>query len=200
MFNSDSGESMIVSPMKIKAVCLAASLPLMAFLSITAAQAAALTVDPAQTKVAFQVKGVGGASGSFSKFQGTANYNPDNIKDLKINFVIDSNSINAGAKTAIYKGDKVFDVSDYPTLTFRSTQVTPKSANVVKVDGLLTMHGVTKLVSWNMQIDPARSNEQQLHFTANTSIKRSQWGMDGYSKLASDQVDLNIQAKLRAEI
>ena len=184
---------------KMKIPCFAVTLPLLISLTATTAQAATLKVDPAQTRVAFQVKGVGGASGSFSKFQGTANYNPDSLKDLKINFVIDSNSINAGAKTAIYKGDKVFDVDDYPTLTFRSTQVTPKSGTTVKVDGLLTMHGVTKPVSWNMQIDPARSSDQQLHFTANTSIKRSQWGMDGYSKLASDQVDLNIQAKLSAE-
>lgn len=183
---------------KMKIACCAVTLPLLVTLTTTAAQAAALKVDPAQTRVAFQVKGVGGASGSFSKFQGTANYNPDNIKDLKINFIIDSNSIDAGAKTAIYKGEKVFDVDDYPTLSFRSTQVTPKSGNNIKVDGLLTMHGVTKPVSWNMQIDPARSNDQQLHFTADTRIKRSQWGMDGYSKLASDQVDLTIQARLSA--
>lgn len=162
----------------------------------TSAYAAQWTFDPNQTKVEFKVKGVGGTDGSFSKFQGTAHYVPDNIEAMKIDFTIDSNSLNAGAKTALYKGENVFNVDDYPSLKFRSTKVTAQQGNQVKVDGLLTMHGVTKPVSWNMQIDPARSSNDQLYFDANTTIARSNWGMNGYSKLASDQVKLSIKAKL----
>jgi polyisoprenoid-binding protein YceI len=47
----------------------------------------------------------------------------------------------------VLRSNDFFDVERYPTLTFISTSVTPKSGYLFDVTGDLTIHGVTKQVT-----------------------------------------------------
>jgi len=49
------------------------------------------------------------------------------------------------------KSPDFFDVAKYPTLSFKSTSVTPSAGGGWKLNGDLTIHGVTKQVSFDVQ-------------------------------------------------
>lgn len=165
-------------------------------LTYTAAWAANGSLDSSNSSIKFFLSGVGSTTGKFARFSGAAeNYDPTQLQHLKVNIQIDGHSLDAGSKTSIYKGESIFYIEKYPQLSFVSTQVIPQGSNIAKMKGNLTMKGTTKPVEWLMRIDPARSTQQYVYFKANTSIKRSQWKVDGYSALASDLVELTIQGR-----
>lgn len=167
-------------------------------LTYSVAWAANGSLDSGSSSIKFFLSGVGGTTGKFAKFSGAAeNYDPAQLQRLKVNIQIDGHSLDAGSKTGIYKSESIFHIEKYPQLSFVSTQVIPQGVNIAKMKGNLTMKGTTKPVEWVMRIDPNRSNQQYVYFKANTNIQRSQWKVDGYSALASDQVELIIQGRFK---
>ncbi|PNA05221.1 polyisoprenoid-binding protein, partial [Pseudomonas sp. GW456-11-11-14-LB1] len=51
-----------------------------------------------------------------------------------------------------------FDAAKFPTATFHSTKVTQISGDAVAVDGTLTLHGVTKPVTFREKLFGAATN------------------------------------------
>lgn len=172
---------------------------LLSAVAILPAWASRWNFDTANTSIRFAVAGVGGAIGHFSNFSGVALYHPGQLSRLRVNLQLDAQSLDAGIKTAMYKGNDALAVDKYPELSFVSTQVIPQGDYAAVVRGTLTMRGVSRPVEWQMNIDPEKTTDQTIYFKANTSIRRSLWNMNNYSTLASDIIDLSIKGRLLAE-
>jgi polyisoprenoid-binding protein YceI len=71
---------------------------------------------------------------------------PKSPEDSKINVTIQTASISTDNDMRDHhlQSPDFFDAATYPTITFKSTKVTTVSDNQYKVEGDLTMHGVTK--------------------------------------------------------
>ena len=52
------------------------------------------------------------------------------------------------------KSADFFDVEKFPTMTFKSTKITKGEGNKLKVEGNLTIHGVTKPVVFDAEVTP----------------------------------------------
>jgi polyisoprenoid-binding protein YceI len=93
-----------------------------------------------------------------------------------------------------------FDVAQYPTATFKSTRVEKGSTpDRLKVTGDLTLHGVTKPVTLDVDVvkvgpHPLRKGEAA-GFDATATIKRSDFGIKTYLPMVADDVKLHIVAE-----
>ena len=87
--------------------------------------------------------------GGFRTYTGEVYYDPAHPERSHVRMTVQAASIdtrNEGRDRAL-RSDNFFDVEHYPTLTFVSTSVTPKSGNLLDVTGDITIHGVTKHIT-----------------------------------------------------
>jgi len=94
------------------------------------------------------------------------------------------------------KSSDFFDAEKNPEITFKSTKVEKTGADTLKVVGDLTAHGVTKSVTLSVKVnkigDNAMMKTQTAGFEADTSFKRSEFGVAGYVPAVSDEVKVHI--------
>lgn len=143
--------------------------------------------------------------GRFNEFSGSIEV-AENILDSKVLATIAAGSISTGQEMRdnhLKTGD-FLDIETYPTITFESKAITPSSDGYL-MTGDLSMHGVTKLVSLNLEFNGVAAHPQgglRASFTASGTLSRKEFGMEfnaaleGGGMLLSDKlnVELEIQA------
>ena len=113
------------------------------------------TADPAHSSVEFAVKHlvVSTVKGTFGKFSARIATTDGILSAIEAD--IDPASIDTGIdqRDQHLRSADFFDVATFPTMKFVSTGVTPKGEGEYAVDGLLTMHGETKPVTFQVEVD-----------------------------------------------
>ena len=91
--------------------------------------------------------------GSFGKVSGKITYDGKNVSSIAADVTIDATTIttNNERRDTHLKSPDFFEVAKYPTLTFKSKKVVPGAAGKFKLVGDLTMHGVTKEVTFDVE-------------------------------------------------
>jgi polyisoprenoid-binding protein YceI len=97
------------------------------------------------------------------------------------------------------KGPKVLDSESFPEITFASTAVR-RAGDGAEVDGNVTIRGVTRPMKLQAQIwrqqDTAPGDLSRLTVRLTGKVKRSDFGATGWSDLVSDEVRLDILARI----
>jgi polyisoprenoid-binding protein YceI len=136
--------------------------------------------------------------GKFNNFDGWIEYAA--AKPSRIAFDIDLNSIETDDEklTGHLKTPDFFDVAQYPKATFVSTSLTEgagtgaPAGSTHTLTGNLTMHGVTKEVSFPVK---AETTAEGVRATSDFSINRHDWGIS-YKGMADDLIKDNVLIKL----
>lgn len=176
-----------------------------AILALTAPLAIAQTstwkADSAHSEVDFSIKhlAISNVRGHFGKVEVTINYDEKDVSKSSVQATIDVNGIDTGeaARDNDLKTESFFDVEKFPTATFASTSVA-KTSTGLKVNGNLTLHGVTKPVVLNIDgpTAPVSGMDKKPHvgFSATTTINRSDFGIGSKVPVAivGDEVKLTI--------
>ncbi len=159
------------------------------------------TLDPVHSQPRYEIqhlRGLSTQSGLFGKYSGKVTLDRDARKGT-IDVTIDTTSIRThdGRLDSIVKGDDYFNVTKYPTMTFKSSNVVFDGDKVVGAEGELTMIGVTKPVSLKVAnfacADNPFNKKAMCGGEATTTIKRSEWGMKaGIPSSSSDDVKIVI--------
>src|SRR5690606_12865226 len=106
-------------------------------------------IDPSHSTANFSIKHmmIAKVHGGFEKLSGKLVYDPQNPAKSSVEASIETASINTrdSQRDIHLKSADFFDVEKYPTITFRSTQL-EKIGDGLKIQGDLTIHGVTKQV------------------------------------------------------
>jgi polyisoprenoid-binding protein YceI len=86
--------------------------------------------------------------GHFEDFSGTFLFDPDNLKESRMDIEIKAKSINTNIRKRDdhLRTDDFFAVSTYPLITFKSRRITHKGDNIYEVEGDFTLKDVTKPV------------------------------------------------------
>ena len=168
------------------------------------AQADTFRIDSAHSTIAFKVRHMlGSAKGHFAKFKGTIEVNREHPEQSTVTVTIDAASIDTGiAKRDDHLRGELFDVARYPEITFKSRRVKQTGTNTGEIAGDLTMHGVTRAITLQVQLlsDPAglgKNPTSRWHATT-APLKRSQFGLV-FSKSAetvsmiADEVAIDIE-------
>ncbi len=163
-------------------------------------QAGTYAVDPAHTQVGFGVSHMGFTTyyGHFTDASGTLELTPKNPAGSKLTVSVPTASVATTSEKldGELKGDQWFDAAKYPTITFASTQITPSGHGEAKVTGNLTMHGVTKPVTFDAKFVGAGTNPLDKKYTVGFAItglvSRSEFGVKTYVPLIGDEVAITI--------
>ncbi|MGC1380236.1 MAG: YceI family protein [Candidatus Baltobacteraceae bacterium] len=149
-----------------------------ALLAIAAAPPAQRSIDTQRSKARFSVSHiwVERVTGTVPIAGGSVTIAPDSLIPIAASAQFDAAKIETDEpdRDAALRSPDFFDTAKFPTWTFVSTKVTPKSAAAFEMDGDLTVHGVTQPERLNVAAsgDPAHP---VYHATA--TIDRHAFGM-----------------------
>ena len=119
--------------------------------------------------------------GRFTDFRGRIVIG-ESPQQSSVEVTIDAASVNSGddARDDHLRSPDFLDVEQFPTITFRSTDVRLEADGSAKVTGDLTVKGVTRPVTLDVEFDGAQPDPwggQRLGFSASTEINREDWGL-----------------------
>lgn len=154
-------------------------------------------VDPSRTHIAFAIDAVGypRTHGEFRQFDGRISVDLQRPDRSSVSFHVQSKSVDVGsAAFGDYLRSPAFlDSARYPAIDFVSNSVTKISDHTVRVAGELTLLGVTRPLSVDVEIE-RQGKGQRLVFLAKTSIDRLEFGMNSGFPLVSRDVELVISS------
>ena len=156
-------------------------------------------ITPQNSKIEFVGSKVTGSEhGSFGDFSGQIDYS-GNIETSRVNITINAESVttdSAGLATHLKTAD-FFDVAKYPQVTFVSTSIKPggEKGATHTVTGNLTMHGVTKAITFpaTITVTPDAATVE-----SSFSINRKEFGINypgPRDNLIRDDVVLTLHAR-----
>ena len=186
----------------MKKTLVLAALALVALLAIQSesqsqAPAAEYAVDPVHSVVIFGVQhlGAGRYYGRFNKIEGSFSVNDGGHGSIDV--TVDANSIdtNNGDRDKHMRSPQFFAVKQFPTITFKSDQFKRVSENAYQAAGKLTLRGVTKEVTAEIEYTGSgkgMKGEQLIGFEARFNIKRSDYGMTELMGPVGDEIRLII--------
>jgi polyisoprenoid-binding protein YceI len=178
--------------------------------AIGAAQTATWTIDPGHSAATFQVRHmvVANVKGEFGGPVGSATFDPKDLSTLRVEATIDARTINTRNpdRDKDLRSDLFFDVAKYPRITFKSRSVKVESAGKLKVLGDLTIKGVTKPVTLDVE-GPTQEikdiwGSRRIGATAATTIDRRDFNivynrmLEGGGAVVGDQVLISLDIEL----
>lgn len=170
--------------------------------SISAQTATAYSFDPNHSYVLWHISHFGFSNPSGKWFvTGTLILDQAHPQNSKVNATINIADIVTGIKELDdhLKGQIFFDVAQFPTATFVSDKINVTSKTTAKVHGMLTLHGVTKPVILDVTLNKAGvnpiTNKDTVGFSAITTLKRSDFGINTLLPGLGDDVKINIDAE-----
>ena len=165
-------------------------------------------IDPAHSSLQFTVRHlmISNVRGAFSGVHGSVTFDQADPASASIEATVDIASVNTNdqARDGHLKSGDFFDVEKYPTITFRSTKVEKKSDSEFTVIGDLTLHGVTKPVT--LQVDELTGEAKdpwgktRFGASAKTKLKRSDFGLTYNAALETGGVMVGDEVKLDFEL
>lgn len=165
-------------------------------------------VETAHSSANFSVRhlGLSKVRGYFETVSGVLDI-ADDPAESSIRIEIDAASINTNNsdRDAHLKSADFLDVENHPALTFQSTSIRRDSDEDWTVEGQLTIHGVTKPVTLDVEYlgaaeDPMGAG-QRLAFEAETEITRHDFGLTWEGPQAASgalvgrkvEIDIDVQ-------
>jgi len=112
-------------------------------------------IDKDHTNIGFRIKHFfSKVPGRFNQFQGTIELDRDDLGQGKVTISIDTASIdtNEAARDKHLRSDDFFAVEKFPKMTYTSTKVIKVSDDKLKIDGVLTIRGISKPVSLDVDV------------------------------------------------
>ena len=142
-------------------------------------------IDPAHSVAEFKVKHmmISNVKGQFAKLSGALFFDESDLANSRVEVSIDAASIRTGEdqRDAHLKSPDFFDVEKFPTLTFKSKGVRIVRDGELSVNGDLTIHGVTRPVSFAVEGPTPPSKDPwgntRIATSASTKINRKDFGL-----------------------
>jgi polyisoprenoid-binding protein YceI len=167
-------------------------------------------IDPAHSAAHFSVRHlmISNVRGEFTKISGSAVLNPADLTKSTVEITIEAASVNTREpqRDEHLRSADFFDVASYPTLTFRSKRIESLGAENFKLTGDLTIRGVTKEVTFDVE-GPTPSVKDpwgniRAGVTASAKLNRKDFGLvwnaltEAGGIVVGDDVKITIEAEL----
>lgn len=169
----------------------------------------AFLTDTAHSNIGFSVPIMGGlssVSGKFTDFAVSLNLDEKDMTKSSVDVVIKATSIDTGIerRDAHLRSPDFFEVEKFPEITFKSKAVTRKGKTMT-LTGDLTMHGVTKEISFPFAVSGRVANPTdetvRYGFNASLRINRRDYGVNYANKadptFIGDEVTVNLSLLTR---
>ncbi len=168
-------------------------------------------IDPTHSQVSFAIRvmGITTTKGRFNALRGQLSIDEQNPASSWVEAEVEAASIDTHnrLRDAHLRSPAFFDVKKYPTIVFHSTNVEHVSGQDYKVTGNLTLHGVTKPVTFDVTYHGQGTIiGAPTSLTAKARVNRHDFGLGqgmavqfAASEMASIEIDLEaVQTSAQA--
>lgn len=169
-------------------------------------------IDPAHSTAEFAVKHlmISTVKGRFADVKGTVSVDDNHPANVDVDVSIAAASIDTREekRDAHLRSADFFDVEKYPAIHFKSTRADGDMSGDFKLIGDLTMHGVTREVTLNVEASGTVKDPwggERAGFAATTKINRKDYGLtynmalEAGGVMVSDEVKISIEVELVKE-
>ncbi len=145
--------------------------------------------------------GFSSPSGKFVDVEGGFLIDKTKLQESWVNINININSISTGITKfdEHLKGIDFFDAKHFPVANFQSIKIENIKKNSAKIIGNLTIKNISKEITLNVKLNKIGINpftqKKTAGFSAETSFKRSDFGINFAIPGVSDVVKINIEAE-----
>ena len=142
-------------------------------------------------------------TGSFTDWKGTVKVDDADVLQSSVDVVINTTSIQMldAQQTNMLKDGDFFDVVHFPQMTFHSTRIERTGENTLRVEGNVTVRGITRPMTLAVTVSDRRPDAapgaRYARFKAVGTIKRSDFGMTKYIDMVGDTVEISIATDAR---
>jgi polyisoprenoid-binding protein YceI len=167
-------------------------------------------IDEGHSRLEFRVRhlGISTVTGNFKKFEGTGTFDPKSGQASAINVQIEANSIDTDEvdRDKHLRSADFFDVEKFAKLNFVSKKVEMSDGHPSKIQGEITIKGVTKpltltVTDWGGAATDPWGNER-IAFAAEGVLDRTEFGLSWnkpLAKAAGLMVGNEIKLRIEAE-
>ncbi len=188
----------------MKTIKITLMLAVVALFSFTVVEQFSYTVDNAHSRLGFTIKhmGISDFNGNFGKFETKITTSKEDFSDAVVELTADVNTINTGneMRDGHLKSADFFETEKFPTLTFKSTSFKLVKGKNYKIEGDLTMHGVTKKIILDALHYGNAENPQNKKvvagFKVSGVVKRSEFGIGAGFPAPGLSDEVNLLADL----
>lgn len=189
-------------------VCTTLALALIASLSLAAPTR--YTLDESASQVGF-IYTLNGADqkGMMPVARADLMIDPQDLRASKVDVLVNVRQTRTGLifATDALKAPSVLDATQYPTIRFVATEIrlgeTGRLSDGAQIIGDITLRGVTRSTTFQASLyriqGSAPDDLSTLTVRLTGSLRRSDFGADGYSDLVGDVVNLDIFARIQAQ-
>jgi len=164
------------------------------------------TVDPAHSRVEFQVKHLGIATvrGNFGSFSGTLVIGDDLAGSTASGSVeVATVTTNEDQRDAHLRSPDFFDAETYPQISFESTAITQLDEEEFRILGNLTLHGITKEITLHAEVQGTETDpwgNERVGLEVSGQISRGDFEMKFNQALGSGNVVVSDKVKIALDI
>jgi polyisoprenoid-binding protein YceI len=171
--------------------------------SITSFAQSTWNLDKSHSKLAFTVTHlmISEVDGVFKSFDANVVSSKEDFSDAVFTFTADMKQVttnNEGRDGHLQKAD-MFDTEKFPTMSFKSTSITAAGPKKFKLNGNITLKGVTKPVTLDLTYLGGATNRQGKKlagFKVTGVIKRTDFGVGGMpSAVVSEELELRASGE-----
>lgn len=167
-------------------------------------------IDPDHSVAAFSSRHlkVANVRGQFNGLSGEIDFDPANMAGASVTAEIEIASLTTGNKKRdqhLFSSD-FLEATTYPRMTFISRKVEPSGGNRARVTGDLSLHGITRSVTFEAEFfGPVKSpqalgGETTIGFSASTSISRFDFGVKWDVKMDDGTFIVDKEVKITIDI
>ena len=177
--------------------------------------AGAYTLDKAHASLIFRVNHLGFSNytARFRHFDAQLQFDPANLAASQVTVTVDPASLETDYPdpaaldfNAQLRGEQWLNTAQFAQMTFRSTSVDLTSPNTVRINGELTLRGVTRPMTLDATFNGGYAGHPmdphaRIGFSAHGALKRSEFGMGygvpepGSTMGVSDKVEVIIETE-----
>jgi polyisoprenoid-binding protein YceI len=138
----------------------------------------------------------------FASLDAMLDLDTSDMRNSRVDVSIDAASLDTAVPQLDedLRGEAFFDIANYPEITFTSTAYEPLRPDAGKLTGNLTVKGVTRPVTLNVQINEAADNpmsrDPTIGISATGTLSRSDFGLAAMVPMIGDEVSVEIQMEL----
>jgi polyisoprenoid-binding protein YceI len=167
-------------------------------------------IDPAHSAAHFSVRHlmISNVRGEFSKVSGNVVLDPSDFTKSTVEVIVDATTIDTREpqRDEHLRSADFLDVANHPSITFRSKQITAAGAGRFKVTGDLTIRGVTRTVTFDVDgpTPPVKDpwGNVRAGVSATAKINRKDFGLvwnaltEAGGVVVGDEVSITFEAEL----
>ncbi|MFC5447791.1 YceI family protein [Paenibacillus aestuarii] len=165
------------------------------------------TLDASHSSVDFSIRHmmIAKVKGTFHTFEGNIEADPADLTTANVHFSVDLSSIdtrNSDRDNHLRTAD-FFSIESHPKMTFQSTEFVKTGEGEYDLTGNLTIRGVTRPETFSVVFEGAGKDpwgNEKVGFSAQGSIKRSDFGLTYNAALETGGVLIGDEVKVSIEI